>query len=118
MTSHSYPRNAIFFSLGAICVYRIENHLKVIIQDEQWDTTNPSLPTPHSPWKSADPMQVHILERILFDVIACTVILVGLYLYTYLVSIYQSRHWVSIQVHSKPPSQNDAFNSTHKVLCI
>ena len=40
-------------------------------------------------------MQVHIIERILFIVIACTVAFAGLYLYTYLVSIYQS-HWVSI----------------------
>jgi hypothetical protein len=39
-------------------------------------------------------MKVHILERILFVVIAGTVIFTGLYLYTYLVSIYQS-HWVS-----------------------
>jgi len=40
-------------------------------------------------------MQVHILERILFVVIVCTVVFTGLYLYTYLVSIYE-RHWVSI----------------------
>jgi hypothetical protein len=40
-------------------------------------------------------MKVHILERILFFEIACTVVFAGLYLYTYLVSIYQS-HWVSI----------------------
>ncbi|KAI0284644.1 hypothetical protein BGY98DRAFT_527283 [Russula aff. rugulosa BPL654] len=37
-------------------------------------------------------MKVHILERILFFEIACTVVFAGLYLYTYLVSIYQS-HW-------------------------
>lgn len=37
-------------------------------------------------------MQAHILERILFVVIACTAIFAGLCLYTYLVNIYQS-HW-------------------------
>lgn len=45
-------------------------------------------------------MQVHTLERILFVVIVCTVVFAGLYLYAYLVSIYQS-HWVSI--HSSLP---------------
>lgn len=53
-------------------------------------------------------MKVHILERILFVVIAGTVIFTGLYLYTYLVSIYQS-HWVSS--HSPRLCYAIAFNS-------
>jgi hypothetical protein len=57
-------------------------------------------------------MQVHILERILFVAIVCTVVFAGRYLYTYLVSIYQS-HWVSI--HSSLLSQPRP-HSTHTVL--
>jgi hypothetical protein len=53
-------------------------------------------------------MKAHILERILFVVIVCTVLFTGLYLYTYLVSIYQS-HWVSN--HSSLPCRQIAFNS-------
>jgi hypothetical protein len=49
-------------------------------------------------------MQAHILERILFVVIVCTVLFTGLFLNTYLVSIYQS-HWVSI--HSSLLCQPD-----------
>ncbi len=58
------------------------------------------------------PMKVHILERILFFVIACTVIFAGLYIYTYLVSIYQS-HWVSI--HSSFLSAR-SMHSTYMIL--
>lgn len=44
-------------------------------------------------------MQVHILERILFVAIVCTVVFAGRYLYTYLVSIYQS-HWPHVLLAS------------------
>jgi hypothetical protein len=54
-------------------------------------------------------MQVHTLERILFVAIVCTVVFTGLYLYTYLVSIYQS-HWVSI--HFLPLCQPDLVQLT------
>ena len=58
-------------------------------------------------------MKVHILERILFFAIAKTVIFTGLYLYTYLVSIYQS-HWVSI--NSSLLRQSDRAQLTHGIV--
>jgi hypothetical protein len=74
-------------------------------------------PHPHWQFPLARPekplMQAHILERILFVVIACTVIFAGLCLYTYLVSIYQS-HWVSIPFLSLSVSQI-AFNNSHGI---
>ena len=58
-------------------------------------------------------MKVHILERILFFEIACTVVFAGLYLYTYLVSIYQS-HWVSI--HSSLLYQPKSHSLTRGIV--
>ena len=58
-------------------------------------------------------MKVHILERILIFVIACTIVFAGLCLYIYLVCIYQS-HWVSI--HSSLLCQLDRIQLKHAIV--
>ncbi|KAF8500250.1 hypothetical protein F5888DRAFT_1680446 [Russula emetica] len=101
--------------LGAIYVYRTKNDFPAYKTplEIQYHQPPPPLAIPTRPEKPMM-MQAHILERILFVVIACTVIFAGLCLYTYLVSIYQS-HWVSEHSFPLPYLSARSHSTTHTV---